>query len=85
VPSRLFGRLFLERLTAATKPGFADQAALAEPAVFKTHLAAQRKLESVVYAKRPFGGPDTVFACLSCCTHQIAVAKSRSSPSTASA
>jgi hypothetical protein len=33
---------------------FADQAALAQPAAFQTFLAALRKLEWVVYAKRPF-------------------------------
>jgi hypothetical protein len=46
VLSRLFRRLFLERLTAVYQAGrmqfFADQAALAEPAAFKTHLAAPR-------------------------------------------
>jgi hypothetical protein len=49
VLSRLFRRLFLERLTAAHQAGrlqfFADQAALAEPAAFKTRIAALRKLE----------------------------------------
>ena len=43
VLSRLFRRLFLERLSAAYQAGrlqfFADQAALAEPAVFKARLA----------------------------------------------
>jgi len=51
-------RLFLERLTAAYHAGllkfFADQAALAEAATFKTRLAALRKLEWVVYAKAAF-------------------------------
>ena len=81
VLSRLFRRLFLERLTAAYQAGrlqfFADQAALAEPAAFKAHLAALRKLEWVVYAKRPFGGPDAVLAYLSRYTHRIAIANSR--------
>jgi hypothetical protein len=58
VLSRLFRRLFLERLTAAYQAGrlqfFADQAALAEPACFTAYLAALRKLEWVGYAKRPF-------------------------------
>ena len=49
VLSRLFRRLFLEKLTAAYHTGrlqfFADQAALAEPAAFKAWLAALRKLE----------------------------------------
>jgi hypothetical protein len=81
VLSRLFRRLFLERLTAAYQAGrlefFADQAALAEPATFKAWLAALRKLEWVVYAKRPFGGPDAVLAYLSRYTHRIAIANSR--------
>ena len=81
VLSRLFRRLFLERLTAAYHAGrlefFADQAALAEPAAFKTRLAALRQVEWVVYAKRPFGGPDAVLAYLSRYTHRIAIANSR--------
>ena len=78
---RLFRRLFLERLTAAYQARrlefFAAQAALAEPAAFQTFLAALRKLEWVVYAKRPFGGPDAVLAYLSRYTHRIAIANSR--------
>ena len=81
VLSRLFRRLFLERLTAAYQAGrlqfFADQAALAEPAAFKAHLAALRKHEWVVHAKRPFGGPETVLAYLSRYTHRVAIANSR--------
>ena len=56
---------------------FADQAALAEPTAFKGWLAALRKLEWVVYGKRPFGGPDAVLAYLSRYTHRIAIANSR--------
>ena len=81
VLSRLFRRLFLEKLTAAYQAGrlafFADQAALAEPAAFKAYLAALRKIEWVVYAKRPFGGSDAVLAYLSRYTHRIAIANSR--------
>jgi Putative transposase/Transposase zinc-binding domain len=81
VLSRLFRRLFLERLTAAYQAGrlefFADQAALAEPAAFQTFLAALRKREWVVYAKRPFGGPDAVLAYLSRYTHRVAIANNR--------
>ena len=81
VLSRLFRRLFLERLTAAYHAGrlqfFADQAALAEPAAFQARLAALRKIEWVVYAKRPFGGPEAVLAYLSRYTHRIAIANSR--------
>ena len=81
VLSRLFRRRFLERLTAAYQAGrlefFADQAALAQPAAFQTFLAALRKVEWVVYAKRPFGGPDAVLAYLSRYTHRTAIANSR--------
>ena len=81
VLSRLFRRLFLERLTAAYQAGrlhfFTDQAALAEPAAFQARLAALRKRKWVVYAKRPFGGPDAVLAYLSRYTHRIAIANSR--------
>ena len=49
VLSRLFRRLFLERLTAVYQAGrlqfFADQAALAEPAAFKAQLATLQKIE----------------------------------------
>jgi hypothetical protein len=81
VLSRPFRRLFLERLTAAYQAGrlqfFADQAALAEPAAFQARLAALRKVEWVVYSKRPFGGPDAVLTYLSRYTHRIAIANSR--------
>jgi len=81
VLSRLFRRLFLEGLTAAYHAGrlefFADQAGLAKPARFKAHVAALRKVDWVVYAKRPFGGPGAVLAYLSRYTHRIAIANSR--------
>jgi hypothetical protein len=81
VLSRLFRRLFLERLTAAYQAGrlefFADHAGLAEPARFKAYVAALRKVEWVVYAKRPFGGAGAVLAYLSRYTHRIAIANSR--------
>src|SRR6201998_4042708 len=81
VLSRLFRRLFLERLTAAYQAGrlesFPDHAGLAEPARFKAYVAALRKVEWVVYAKRPFGGPGAVLAYLSRYTHRIAIANSR--------
>jgi Putative transposase/Transposase zinc-binding domain len=81
VLSRLFRRLFLERLTAAYQVGrlefFGDQTALAKPARFKAYVAALRKVEWVVYAKRPFGGPDAVLAYLSRYTHRVAIANSR--------
>ncbi len=81
VLSRLFRRLFLEQLLAAYQAGqlqfFGSQAALADPRTFKDHLAPLWKAEWVVYAKRPFGGPEAVLAYLSRYTHRVAIANSR--------
>ena len=77
VLSRLFRRLFLERLTAAYQAGrlefFADQAALGRAGSLQSLPAPLRKVEWVVYAKRPFGGPEAVLAYLSRYTHRIAI------------
>jgi Putative transposase/Transposase zinc-binding domain len=81
VLSRLFRRLFLEQLSAAYLAGqlqfFGHQAALADPRAFKQYLAPLRKAEWVVYAKRPFGGPEAVLAYLSRYTHRVAIGNSR--------
>jgi hypothetical protein len=81
VLSRLFRRLFLEQLAAAHDAGhlrfFGDHAQLAERRAFTAYLAPSRKAEWVVYAKRPFGGPEAVLAYLSRYTHRIAIANSR--------
>ena len=81
VLSRLFRRLFLEQLTAAYHAGrlqfFGNYAALADPRAFKDRLAPLRRTEWVVYAKRPFGGPEAVLAYLSRYTHRVAIANSR--------
>ena len=81
VLSRLFRRLFLEKLVAAHDAGrlqfFGDHATLAQPEAFAACLAPLRKAEWVVYAKRPFGGPEAVLAYLSRYTHRVAIANSR--------
>ena len=81
VLSRLFRRLFLEQLAVAYQAGklqfFGSLSALADPKAFKDHLAPLWKAEWVVYAKRPFGGPEAVLAYLSRYTHRIAIANSR--------
>jgi hypothetical protein len=41
------------------------------------YLAPLRKAEWVVYAKRPFGGPEAVLAYLSRYTHRVAIANGR--------
>jgi len=81
VLSRLFRRLFLERLLAAHNAGrlkfFGGHVALADAQAFAAYLAPLRRSEWVVYAKRPFGGPQAVLAYLSRYTHRVAIANSR--------
>ncbi|MET2833132.1 IS91 family transposase, partial [Mesorhizobium shangrilense] len=81
VLSRLFRRLFLEELRTAYEAGklsfFGDLAELALPAVFRRRLGEARRLEWVVYAKPPFGGPEQVLAYLGRYTHRVAIANSR--------
>src|SRR5674476_468218 len=81
VLSRLFRRLFLEKLIAAHEAGrlkfFGDHARLAKRDAFTAYLAPARKAEWVVYAKRPFGGPEAVLAYLSRYTHRVAISNSR--------
>ena len=81
VLSRLFRRLFLERLAAVHQAGrlsfFGNHAHLAGAQSFAAFLAPLRKTEWVVYAKRPFGGPEAVLAYLSRYTHRVAIANSR--------
>jgi Putative transposase/Transposase zinc-binding domain len=81
VLSRLFRRLFLEKLVAAHACGrlqfFGPRARLADPAAFAQYLAPTRAVEWVVYSKRPFGGPEAVLAYLSRYTHRVAISNSR--------
>ena len=81
VLSRLFRRRFLEELQRLHGAGqlrfFGEHAALAERAAFKDWLTPVRKCEWVVYAKRPFAGPQAVLAYLSRYTHRVAISNSR--------
>jgi Putative transposase/Transposase zinc-binding domain len=81
VLSRLYRRLFLERLHAAFDDAklqfFGHLEHLVEPPAFARHLNALRKVKWVVYAKRPFGGPERVLAYLGRYTHRVAIANSR--------
>jgi hypothetical protein len=79
VLSRLFRRLFLEKLAAVHNQlqFFGNHAALADARAFATYLAPLRKTEWVVYSKRPFGGPEAVLAYLSRYTHRVAISNSR--------
>ncbi len=81
VLSRLFRRLFLDRLAALHGTGrlvfFGEQAGLADRDAFAAQLAPLRKAEWVVYCKRPFGGPEAVLAYLSRYTHRVAISNNR--------
>ena len=81
VLSRLFRRLFLAKLSAAHHAGhlqfFGAHQDLAEARDFADYLAPLRQTEWVVYAKRPFAGPEAVLAYLSRYTHRVAISNSR--------
>jgi hypothetical protein len=81
VLSRLFRRRFLEALANAHRRGqlqcFGEYAQLADPATFARWLAPLRTCEWVVYAKRPFAGPQAVLAYLSRYTHRVAISNQR--------
>ena len=81
VLSRLFRRLFLQRLVAAYEAGrlrfFGEPAGLLDHGEFAAYLAPLRKVEWVVYAKRPFAGPEAVLTYLSRYTHRVAISNSR--------
>ena len=81
VLSRLFRRLFLEKLHEAHSAGklrfYNRHEALADVTRFNEFLAPARKIEWVVYTKPPFAGPKAVLAYLSRYTHRVAIANSR--------
>jgi len=81
VLSRLFRRRFLEGLQDLHRDErlqfFGEHAALRDAKVFRQWLAPMRSQEWVVYAKRPFAGPQAVLAYLSRYTHRVAISNSR--------
>lgn len=81
VLSRLFRRRFLEELELAHLAGqlqfFGEYVQLSDAISFTKWLAPMRRCEWVVYAKRPFAGPQAVLSYLSRYTHRVAIANSR--------
>src|SRR5205809_389405 len=81
VLSRLFRRLFLEYLIKAFDAGKLDFFSSLEPlrqrGAFLRHLAPTRATEWVVYAKRPFAGPEQVLDYVGRYTHRIAISNNR--------
>jgi Putative transposase/Transposase zinc-binding domain len=81
VLSKLFRRVFLQKLVAAHDAGrltfFGDHSALSGAAAFAAYLAPLRKTKWFVYSKRPFAGPEAVLAYLSRYTHRVAISNRR--------
>lgn len=81
VLSRLFRRLFLERLQAAHAAGRLRFFGVLEPLcgsdAFAQALRPLGRKRWVVYAKPPFGSPEHVLAYLGRYTHRVAIANSR--------
>jgi hypothetical protein len=81
VLSRLFRRLFLERLQKQFDLGnlrfFGKLSVLSEEHAFAQHLAKPRHTDWVVYAKEPFGGPQQALDYLGRYTHRVAISNSR--------
>jgi hypothetical protein len=81
VLSRLFRRLFLQALQNAFNTGklrfFGNLSVLAKPEAFTQRLGQLRRIDWVVFAKPPFGGPEQVLAYLARYTHRVAIANSR--------
>jgi hypothetical protein len=79
VLSLLFRRIFLEQLTAAHErlEFYGQLQHLKDMKAFTDYLAPSRQVRWVVYAKRPFSGPQAVLAYLSRYTHRVAISNRR--------
>jgi len=81
VLSRLFRRLFLKYLVNAFDAGrlefFSSLQSLRDRHTFLGHLAPTREAEWVVYAKRPFAGPEQVLDYVGRYTHRVAISNNR--------
>ncbi len=81
VMSRVYRRLFLDRLEAAHRAGLlafsGTLAALSDPVAFAAHIAPLRRSPFVVYAKRPLCEPEKVIEYLARYTHRVAISNGR--------
>ena len=81
VLSRLFRRLFLEYLLKAFDAGklqiFSSLESLRDRCSFLDYLAPLREAEWVVYAKKPFAGPEQVLDYVGRYTHRVAISNNR--------
>jgi len=81
VLSRLFRRLFLERIEKAFHSGklqfFASLEFLRDPQAFAGWIAALKESEWIVNARRPFAGPQQVLDYVGRYTHRVAISNNR--------
>ncbi len=79
--SRVFRRNYLDELRTAFEHGKLHYAGSTTPLAKRTHFAtfikALKAKEWVVYAKRPFAGPEQVIRYLSAYTHRVAIGNHR--------
>lgn len=81
VLGHLFRRLFLESLQKAFDSGklqfFAALESFRQPEAFASLVARMKACEWVVYAKRPFAGPQQVLDYVGRYTHRVAISNNR--------
>jgi DNA-directed RNA polymerase subunit RPC12/RpoP len=76
VLSRVFRGKFLAGLIDLYNGGALGDAAL-DPSSFRTLIASVRTRDWVVFAKRPFGGPEQIVRYLGLYTHRVALSNTR--------
>jgi hypothetical protein len=85
LPVKVLGKVFRGKFTDGPKAAFAAGALrfpgnlkmLAEPKAFRAFLRPLFRKRWVVYAKRPFGGPEHVLHYLARYTHRVAISNHR--------
>jgi hypothetical protein len=85
LPVQVLGRVFRGKFVAALKRAFRDRQLsfhgdlqpLAQPKTFFAWLRPLFRKDWVVYAKRPFGGPEYVLRYLGRYTHRVAISNHR--------
>jgi hypothetical protein len=85
LPVRVLGRLFRAKFLSFLRSAYGrrqlsfhgQQRHLEDPALFRQLIAGLREKEWVVYAKPPFGGPETVLKYLARYTHRVAISNYR--------
>lgn len=85
LPIKVLGRVFRGKFVASLKTAFhsgdlhfhGNLQHLAEPRAFRAWLRTLFRQDWVVYAKRPFGGPEHALRYLSAYTHRVAISNQR--------